>query len=781
MQNQKALCMAVIMLLSASVGTAGAFSLNEGLVAHYSFNDCTATDSSGIGNNGTFLGSNQCVQGVNGKAIKFAGPNNRGYLTIPNNPSLSFLDNYTFATWLNIQSNVSMDGNGSINNYGTQSIFAKAGDRSGLGVKAVRDPKNGSLHLITSNGRAPYSDFYTMATSQEFNLNEWHMVTVTSGGGNVKVYFDCKLQSTVPTSLFKVNTTMQSMPMQLGVDQAATWYPINGIIDEARVYNRALSGQDVKDLYVDAGLGYCPGNQPPISNAGPDQMVSCDGIDGTEATLGGSQSSDPDGDPLTYTWTWSGGSVGGVHPTVTLPLGATPVTLTVNDGQGGTAADTMMVTVKDDVPPVTTIQSIAGIAGILGENGWFKSLITVNLNAADNCSGVKEIHAIGDGGMAIVPGRSAAITLSKEGTNSFSYYAVDNAGISETPHLFTAQIDKTPPVIVASVNEMPNTAGWYNGDKTVTFACTDAVSGIASCLTPIEVTSEGAGQVVTGTAVDNAGNKTTTSVKLSIDKTPPVIVASVKATPNAAGWHNGDVTVTFACTDAVSGIASCQSPIKATNEGAGQVITGTAVDNARNATATSVKLSIDKTPPVIVASVNATPNAAKWYSGDVTVTFVCTDAVSGIASCQSPIMVTSEGAGQVVTGTAVDNAGNTTTISVKLSMDKTPPIVSVAATPSLLWPPNHKMVTVKPSVTVTDASPGKTVKLVSVTSSEPDNGLGDGDTANDVVVNSDGTLSLRAERSGNGSGRVYTITYQVVDLAGNTATASAIVTVPLNR
>ena len=66
-------------------------------------------------------------------------------------------------------------------------------------------------------------------------------------------------------------------------------------------------------------------------------------------------------------------------------------------------------------------------------------------------------------------------------------------------------------------------------------------------------------------------------------------------------------------------------------------------------------------------------------------------------------------------------------------------------------------------------------------SSEPDNGQGDGDTSNDIVVNKDGTISLRAERSGKGAGRVYTITYRATDIGGNTATAAAKVTVPHNK
>jgi predicted extracellular nuclease len=113
--------------------------------------------------------------------------------------------------------------------------------------------------------------------------------------------------------------------------------------------------------------------------------------------------------------------------------------------------------------------------------------------------------------------------------------------------------------------------------------------------------------------------------------------------------------------------------------------------------------------------------------------------------------------------------------------ETTAPVVDVTVTPDSMWPPNHKLVDVAATVTVTDADPNTTITLVSVTSNEPDNGLGDGDTAGDIVIVDDFNFELRAERAGGGEGRVYTITYEVTDACGNSTIAAATVTVPRNQ
>lgn len=115
--------------------------------------------------------------------------------------------------------------------------------------------------------------------------------------------------------------------------------------------------------------------------------------------------------------------------------------------------------------------------------------------------------------------------------------------------------------------------------------------------------------------------------------------------------------------------------------------------------------------------------------------------------------------------------------------DATPPVIeNAAATPGLLWPPNHNLVNVEITASVSDdQDPAPSFRVVSVTSNEPENGLGDGDVAPDWIVTGDHTLKLRAERSGLGSGRVYTVRIEARDAAGNASTADVVVNVPHSK
>jgi hypothetical protein len=155
---------------------------------------------------------------------------------------------------------------------------------------------------------------------------------------------------------------------------------------------------------------------------------------------------------------------------------------------------------------------------------------------------------------------------------------------------------------------------------------------------------------------------------IGVDNDPPIISASLSPSPNSAGWNNSSVTVSFSCSDKTSGVAFCPSPVSLTTEGANQIISGTVKDLAGNTATASVTVNLDMTPPVISGAISPAPDAAGWNSSAVTVNFLCSDALSGMASCSSPVALTTEGGGQVVTGTATDVAGNTATINVTVNI-----------------------------------------------------------------------------------------------------------------
>ncbi len=194
--------------------------------------------------------------------------------------------------------------------------------------------------------------------------------------------------------------------------------------------------------------------------------------------------------------------------------------------------------------------------------------------------------------------------------------------------------------------------------------------------------------------------------------------------------------------------------------------------------------SADTTPPIIVPSVTPMPNPAGWNQTNVTVSWSVTDPESGIASSSGcgTTTLTAETAGTALTCSATNGAGLSNSVSVTIKIDKTPPSIACSVSPNTLWPPNHKLAPVIASVTVGDSRSGPDgFTLLSAASNEADNGFGDGDTPNDIQGFVIGTASknglLRAERSGLGTGRIYTLTYRGKDKAGNTATCSAVVTV----
>ena len=263
----------------------------------------------------------------------------------------------------------------------------------------------------------------------------------------------------------------------------------------------------------------------------------------------------------------------------------------------------------------------ASFAPQLNGLGWGTATEQVTLTRS--APGTIDYSVAGAETIAATTGTSpVTFSLSAEGTTTISVTGPSAA-------VFTAKIDRTPPSIFVQ-RTTPNSLGWNNTDVTLAWGCNDTGSGIADCTPKVTVTTEGANQQVTGTAYDVAGNRSQRTSSVSIDKTAPTISGAVSPAPNASGWNNTAVTVTFTCADALSGIASCTAPAPLSAEGAGQSAAGSATDKAGNASSTTVKnISIDRTPPLVVFAQHA---GQVTVDGSVKLDATATDALSGIES-----------------------------------------------------------------------------------------------------------------------------------------------------
>ena len=306
-------------------------------------------------------------------------------------------------------------------------------------------------------------------------------------------------------------------------------------------------------------------------------------------------------------------------------------------------------TVLPPTPPSDTTPPVIKptVTGTLGDNGWYTSNVNVSWTVTDPNSAITSQTGCGP---TVVSADTASVT--------FTCTATSSGGTASQS--VTLKRDATAPTATATVSPAPNGAGWNNTSVTVTFTGTDGLSGVVSCTAPVAVSTEGAGQLASGTCTDNAGNVSApATASVNIDKTAPTASAAAAPAPNANGWNNTDVTVTFTGTDGLSGIASCSAAV-VLGEGAGQSASGTCSDKAGNvsAPATASNINVDKTAPSV--TVTGVTNGAGYIVGGVPAAgCATTDTLSGVAT--SATVTTTGGPLGSVTVTcagATDKAGN---------------------------------------------------------------------------------------------------------------------------
>lgn len=247
---------------------------------------------------------------------------------------------------------------------------------------------------------------------------------------------------------------------------------------------------------------------------------------------------------------------------------------------------------------------------------------------------------------------------------------------------------------------------------------------------------------------------------VGVDNDPPAITAAVSPAPNAAGWNNSNVTVTFTCTDATSGIQTCPAPQAITGEVASQTITGTATDIAGNSASTSVTVKIDKTPPVV--TVASPPNGSSISLSTVAIGLngSVSDSLSGVSG------VSCNGAPGAISGSnftctvlltqgpnsisvhATDVAGNSTASALSLTYAPAPQI-------AITSPANLSITNLSPATVIgTISDPAARITVNGINAPQSGGGFA-------IPVPLVEGLNVLSAVATNASGTVSTATVQV--------------------
>ena len=272
----------------------------------------------------------------------------------------------------------------------------------------------------------PFQNIYFLMTAAQ--AAESHRLLVSSAYLPASGTFDVEMNGT------KVGT----LTLAYGTD---TWYhPLTLDINTNMVAGlntltiRLVDGYMYLD-YLEFSEYALPTNAPPAADAGDDQTVEQAYYQGADVTLDGSGSSDPDGDPLTFSWTWAGGSDSSVDPTVSLPLGTTTVTLVVNDGTVDSASDTVDITVEDTTAPGLVLPADVTVEQETKEG----TVVDLVVSATDLCDADVTID-------------SDELIIYALGTTTVTFTATDASSNSTSGTVMVTVEDTIPPDLTCSLD-----------------------------------------------------------------------------------------------------------------------------------------------------------------------------------------------------------------------------------------------------------------------------------------------------------------------------------------
>jgi hypothetical protein len=336
----------------------------------------------------------------------------------------------------------------------------------------------------------------------------------------------------------------------------------------------------------------------------------------------------------------------------------------------------------DPTPPVVT----PVITGTLGNGDWYVTNVTVNWRVSDPESLILSSRGCD----------ATTLTADTPGTRLTCEAASDGGEASASK---TIRLDKTAPAVSATPSRSTDANGWYNRSLTVSFSGSDATSGLASCSEPRSYAGPDSGSTsVAGSCLDTAGNQRSLAFALKYDATAPTVTgASAARAPDANGWYNHALVVSFAGSDATSGVEACSAPTYSGPDSATASVSGSCRDRAGNMSALgSFGFKYDATAPGVSATPSRGADANGWYNRPLTVSFLGSDSTSGVESCSSPQTYSGpDSVAAAVGGSCADRAGNSRQASFAMKYDATGPTVtggSAARAPDANGWYNHPLV-----------------------------------------------------------------------------------------
>jgi hypothetical protein len=468
------------------------------------------------------------------------------------------------------------------------------------------------------------------------------------------------------------------------------------------------------------------------------------------------------------------------------PIGTTTVTAVAVDASGNRTQRTFTVTVTDCLPP--TIRCPQNMLRPT-DPGASNAVVYFSVSATDNLPGCT-ITCTPASGSVFQPGITTVVCLGR-----------DAAGNTSTCMFFVTVTDQEPPILTVPTNLVAAAAPGL--DATVveyTVTTTDASGAAAvNCTPPSGATFPLGMTTVTCTATDDAGNSAMGTFTVTVidpsarDVRPPVIaVPGNLIVPTDPGQNSAVAYYTVTVIDDQPGAAVLCTPLAGSVFPVGvTTVVCHGIDTSGNQTMRSFTVTVeDREKPVLNVPANMTV-VAQPGAANAIVEYIATatdNSGSAAIACVPPAGTALPIGVTTVTCAAIDDAANVASSSFTVTVinETQPPALRVVASRAVLWPPNHKLVPIHlrltPSGGKRNVKPSS-VRILSVTSNEPETGLGPDDVGPDwEIVGADKLkLRLRAERDDHGSDRVYIITVEATDPTGNVSTYSTTVMVPIEK